>query len=203
MIQVAMAQDTMSEEEYLSEEQQHINTLFASLQEQETAMRDEDYTLVELGEYQFTYLQLVFFAKSHANSADGFGPNVRSTNEDLTLLVDMGILPAWPANPLNDWQPVVVRTEANELLPGDLYMELCPASHASSIGTGPESVSFNMYVIGTDDVLGAMGEFYCYAENKEWASKPAEAVYGLSYYMVSDHQLEETRQKVAAMESEE
>ncbi len=188
-----------SRSDMLSDQERTVLQLFTNLQDQEEQMRSEDYTLAELGEYQYTYLQLIYHAKVLANQESGYGMDVASTNVDLTSLVELGYLGAWPGNPLDDWNPVAVRTDPEVLLPGDIYMELCPDEYSSTIANGPENVSFNIYVISTDEVLGAMGEFLCYNENKEWANKPANAVYGLSYYMMSDRLRDETRRKVEEM----
>lgn len=55
--------------------------------------------------------------------------------DDLQELVSAGYMSTWPANPLNDWQPLRVLGVGDAFAAGELVVQWAPVSHQSLVGT--------------------------------------------------------------------
>src|SRR5690606_21008581 len=100
----------------------------------EQAMKSDSYSQAQLGEYQYTYLQMLYYGKVLANR-DENGALERS-NSNPRLLLDEGYIPFWPLNPLADWAEVNVTLDRQELQAGDVLLEVCPAAYESMSASG-------------------------------------------------------------------
>ena len=159
-------------------------------------MQTTEYGDDELKAYLETMMWLVVLAKSHVNG--GFDEGIHYTNQDLTRLVEMGVMDSWPLNPLNDWNPLIVSDDITAVGPGDILFELCPEAYISMDDPQLGMQSFNMYLIGGEGLELDFPEPVIYAENREWALVPYSSIYGLSYYSLSRKKYWETQEWLAS-----
>lgn len=154
-----------------------------------------------LHDYLRTALWAVYEAKLSAAMDHGFGTEMEATNSSLESLVSYGILPAWPANPLNNWQPMRVLGPGEAFSPGDIVFDLCPESEGTTLDGVTKRISFQVYIYGYDPADGYVG-----AElkgNENWSRKPAGAVYGAGYHMETDAEADARRERQAQRKSEQ
>jgi hypothetical protein len=161
-----------------------VERSIAKLHELEAALQSENSGLPELQAYLWYAMNAVYTAKVQANW--DFGPDLETTNLDMTSLVGLGYLPEWPANPYDFSQPMKVLKPGDPLTPGDLLFCLCPPTYNTTVKGRSYAVSFDLFVVGADGLPEGARYFGQDAENKEWSKPPAQAWYGLSYWQESD-----------------
>lgn len=165
----------------------------AKLEEQRLGLENSEATTQQVEEYLNTALWLVYTGKILANIT--MDEQVAQTNGDLRRLVDGGFIPLWPANPLNNWEPMRCLGPGDAFSPGDICFALCPDSYATTIACGKTPVSFDLYIYGPTDDLAQFGSISDNPSNREWDSPPHGALFGLTYYTPSDEHLERAREQ--------
>jgi hypothetical protein len=162
-----------------------IDKYAGNLRAQQTEMQANGWSPAEFEEYLNTVLWYVYSGKVLANTR--FDQSVASTNLDLTNLVQLGILPFWPANPINNWEPVKVLTPQAGYSAGDLCFALCPERYASfNLSGGLVCTSFDLYAYASEASLATFGAFSL-AQNVEWDTPPTGALYGLAFYTTPEY----------------
>lgn len=182
-----------------SRDAQKVEAYAAKLAESRAAIEaSQGADTAEIARYLSSAVWMVYKAKCIANSSGH--DQLLETNGDLTRLVGLGYLREWPANPLNDWQPMRVSDGKGTLAPGDLVLELCPASEQTTTRTsGPIRGSFNLYVLGMEGTPREMRNIVLHKGHESWATVPDLAQYSVSFHMRSDREkAEEDRVRAAA-----
>ena len=186
------------------DETQHNNRIAdaaSRLAQLEQGIKESNDSVVDVGDYLYHALLMVYTGKTIANHK--FDDTVIQTNDDLTQLVDLGIIPFWPDNPLT-WEPMEVLGTTDGFSAGNLCFELCPFEYYTEISTGLAPVSFNLYVYGLDEFLSPFGELYIYGHNKDWYSRPSGVAYAFSMYTTPQSVIDEAykayRERIEAEE---
>ncbi|MCB1220505.1 MAG: hypothetical protein H7A35_14715 [Planctomycetales bacterium] len=187
---------SISSEEAEAREVQQLADLNATVAGLGHRMRAGDYGDEELKAYLDSMLLLVYLAKARVNG--GFDEEIGRTNEDLSLLVEPGLIDSWPLNPLNEWQPLVVSTDITQLGPGDIFFEICPPEYTSFEDLRIGLQSFNMYLMGGEGLELEFNDPVIYAENREWARVPYNSLYGISFYSSSRKSYWEIQERLAS-----
>ena len=170
-----------------------IAAIAASLRDQRMELETGEWNMPQLEQYLNTAMWYIYYGKVYADTR--FNDDTRTTNDDLTQLVNLGYLPFWPDNPLRDWKPMQVLRPGDAFCEGDLVFALCPASHYSRTLSGLMPVSFDLFIYGPVIDYTTFGQFSLDSTNAEWSTTPAGAMYGVSFYMQSEAKRLENQRK--------
>lgn len=121
----------------------------------------------------------------------------------LNLAFNGGKFGGWPANPLNDWQPMEVLEAYADFSPGDLALQIAPSDYwsymdrdaAGNYIAGP--YNFELAVFGPSEKYAKFGNAAPYRKNSDWAMTPEGALYMIGAWKetttVTDEKLERRR----------
>jgi hypothetical protein len=150
-------------------------------------------------EYLHEAMYLVYLGKSTANLK---WTDLDATNDDLTKLVDLGYLPEWPGNPLDDWKPMRVLATGDPFSAGDLVFDLCPSSEVTTRDGHGYRSSFNLYIYGLEEVTAGPTDPGL-KENRGWSHVPGSALYVVGFHRANDQDMAEMRARAKARRVQE
>ena len=125
----------------------------------------------------------------------------RELPTDVASLAGTKYVPNWPANPLNNFEPVQVLGLADEFSPGELVLQICPPEFYSKMNDS-RPLSFELAVYGPTVEFAALGTAAPLKINT-WAVTPEGALYMAGAHTetaISMREKWETMQQAAAAE---
>jgi hypothetical protein len=140
----------------------------------EKALRDKDaaeWTQGEIDDYLYcTGLAVYYALNTYVLENDEHPSSPRQ-------LIDSGMLPVWPANPFNNWEPITWKPGSLEFAPGDLCVQLCPPDWYSRPNP-PRPITYMISIFGpTADYIPLHEQESSPFETLTWAVKPSGAVF--------------------------
>lgn len=169
-----------------------VDHFVTEIENSEIILAGETWTPADLEKYLYNAMAVVYYARLDATYAAS--QVIPQTNDDLKKLVELGYMPFWPGDPMNDWEPMKVVSPTDGFHPNALCLSVCPPEYASPLsGGGTGQVSFDLFVFGPDESFSAFASVIQPEKNKEWSSVPNGTLYGYGYRMSTVEEVEEMK----------
>jgi hypothetical protein len=158
------------------------------------AVAPAQWTAADVQRYFEQAIAAVYFAKVAANWSSP--TDAAQTDADLSQLVELGYLQAWPANPFNNWEPMRTVALSDGFSAGDLVLQTAPPAYHSKLHGQLYGVSFCLGVYGPSPQFrgagapgnGGSNEFF------EWAKHPKDAMFVKSLWLQSQAAVQARKQ---------